>query len=132
MAQYLSRSANRFLKHSYTWVDDDSIPVLDDNDEPTYDSNGIPITIDAAPISDKKCLFLYEDIVNSDSTITQHVPTLYVLNNDLIDVNDLVQDVISARNIPILKSARVESIDKTFDIGESVLKVLRLKGATTQ
>lgn len=124
---------NLFLKHSYTWLDDDTIPVLDEDDNPTYDSNGIPITTDPAQISEKPCLFLWEDIPTEtpQGTITQHSPTLYVPHDDPITEGDLVIEIIDAELVVILSSARVLSIDTTAETGSPVMKVCRLSGART-
>lgn len=131
MAQYLRRSANRFLKHRYTWIDDDSIPVLDIDDQPTYDSNGVPITTDATPISEKRCLFLYETITNNENNILMQVPTLYVPYDDPVAERDLIRNVVTQSGVTLLGGAMVETIDFTSDIGENAMKVLRLSGAKT-
>jgi len=131
MAQYLRRSTNRFLKHRYTWIDDDSVPVLDVSDQPTYDSNGIPITTDASPVTEKKCLFLYETITNNENNILMQVPTLYVPYDDPVSERDLIRNVVTQSGVILLDGAMVETVDFTSDIGENAMKVLRLSGAKT-
>ena len=131
---YLRRMARRFLTHQYTWIDNDSIPVLDINDDPTYDDLGLQIMSDADAIPEKPCLFLYDEVVSNSvaGPVTLRVPTLYVLHDDPISVNDVVSNVLDRdRQTVLLKSALVESIDTTAEVGNAAIKVLRLSGAST-
>lgn len=133
MSIYLRRAAKRFLTHTYTWVDNDTVPVLDEEDNPTYNEWDQPIVEDATPVTDKRCLFLFEDVVSDQGNgpVTTKVPTLYVLHDDPVSVDDVVTNVQSRDGTVLLESARVESIDSTAEAGDAVMKVLRLSGAVT-
>ena len=132
MAKFLRRAARKFLKHSYTWISNDSIPTLDVDNNYTYDDNGNLITTDALPIEDKPCLFLFEEVaVAGSGNIISKTPTLYVFDDDPVSINDTVTNICASDGTVLIESARVETIDRTADSGSPVLKVLRLSGAKT-
>lgn len=129
LSSRIQKTVTRFLKHTYTYISNNSIP----GDPPTYDEWGNQIFTDAAPITGKQCLFLYEDVLSEteQGAATIHTPTLYVLHNDPVIVGDLVQNVQSRNGTVLLASAIVESIDFTAEGGDATVKVLRLSGANT-
>lgn len=132
MAFYLRRSAARFLTHTYTWTDVDATPVLDTG-QPTYDSEGNQIYTNAAPVVGVVCLFLWEDIevVNAQGRILLRTPSLYVLHNDPVAEADLITNVLGRDGTNLYAAGTVQTVDPTTEVGDSVLKVLRLSGAVT-
>ena len=128
----LRRTMKRFLTHTYTWIDNDKVPVLEDG-EPTYDEYGNQVFTDADAVEDKPCLFLFEEIVSNTATgaIASKVPTLYVLSDDEVASKDVISNVRDRSGTVILESAFVESVDPTSEVNNSALRVLRLSGAET-
>lgn len=131
---YLAQAIQPFLKHTYTYQSNDSVPVLDVEENQTYNTWDQPIMTDPAPVTGQRCLFLYDTIANQniDGAVLNLIPTLYVESDSPVTENDIVLNVQDEDDNTILQSARVESIDKTFDVGLSVIKVLRLSGAVTR
>lgn len=132
MDTYLRRSVRRFLTHTYTWIDAEKIPVLEDGEQ-TYDEYDQPIYRDADPVEEKPCLFLYEEVATNDPTgpVNLKIPTLYVLPDDEIEEKDGVINILDRTGNVLLASAFVETVDPTAEINGSVLRVLRLSGAVT-
>jgi hypothetical protein len=128
---YLRRVANRFLKHTYTLTTTE--PVLDEDEQPTFDDNGNQIYENSDPVTDKPCLFLWEEVLTTDergSNIAR-TPTLYVMHDDTILEGDNVSSVEDEDGTILISSATVQTINPTAEAGGAVLKVCRLVGAVT-
>lgn len=130
-SNYLRRIVNRFLKHTYTLTT--QIPVLDGDENETFDDNGNQIFEDDEPVTGKPCLFLWEEVTSIDERggSILRTPTLYVPYDDDIVEGDKITDLEDEDNNTLLTQAVVQTINPTAEAGGQVLKVCRLTGAIT-
>lgn len=128
---YLRRVVDKFLKHTYTLTT--VTPVLDGDEQPTYDEYGNQIYEDSDPETDKDCIFLWEEVFSADDRGSNvlRTPTLYVRYDDTISEGDKVTDVTDEDGNVLISTATVHTVNPTAEAGGAVLKVCRLSGART-
>jgi hypothetical protein len=129
------RAAMRPLmtQHTYTRTVVAATPVLDDEDDPTYDDWGNPITTDGTPTTGLPCL--YQSVRRLRTTeagsVLVDVSTLTVPYDDPVAVGDRVTNVTDRDGTVLVAAASVESFDPNAEAGASVMKVCVLAGLST-
>jgi hypothetical protein len=129
----VQRLMRQLLTHTYSRTVIASTPVLDDEDDPTYDDWGNPITTDTAIVTTLPCLYQSQRRLRTDEngSVLVDVSTLTVAHDDPLAVGDLVTSVTDRAGTALVASATVESFDPNAEAGASVMKVAVLAGLQT-
>lgn len=119
----LSRAMNRFLRHKCTLITYTPTGTTDDSGHEEYTE---------VTTSNIACLFLWRDVSNTDErgTVVERMPFLYLKNSQTVREGDIVQNVLTHTSVNILKSAKINTIDTTAEMGDAIIKVCSLEGAS--
>lgn len=132
--KYMTRSLKILLNHTYTWQAVGTIPVLNEDNEPTLNEWQQPVTQDAYPIPGNPCLYyLWTDnnVNDNEGELLTGTPALYVPPEDQANIGDYVFDVITQNGTIIFTAGIVRTIDPVAMFGNNICKILRLTGTTT-